>query len=83
MVPQNLFYWRTRADQLLIWQSVRWLEIVHSLTKHTSLSSIESKIHQAQKLYIEIYELSKEANDDFRVCFKDFKKDVDWNDYLD
>jgi hypothetical protein len=51
-------------------------EIVHRLTKQTSLADLKTQVLKAKELYDEIYELFDYIHDEFRVCFKDFKKDV-------
>ena len=58
------------------------IEFVHGLTKRTSLKDIGQQVSKVRDLYIEIYKLSTQAHDNFRLSFKDFKKDIDWNDYL-
>lgn len=55
------------------------IDIVHRLTKRSSLADLETQLLKVKKLYDEIYELFELIHDDFRVCFKDFKKDI----YLD
>ncbi len=52
------------------------IEIVHKLTKRSSLSDIEINLSTVKRLYDEIYELFDNMHDWFRLCFKDFKKDV-------
>lgn len=51
-------------------------EIVHRLTKQTSLADLKTQVLKVKELYDEIYELFDHIHDEFRVCFKDFKKDV-------
>ena len=52
------------------------IDIVHKLTKRSSLSNVGTQIAQVKKLYYEIYGLFDGIHDEFRVSFKDFKKDV-------
>ena len=52
------------------------IDIVHRLTKRSSLSDVGSQIAQVKTLYSEIYALFDGIHDWFRVSFKDFKKDV-------
>lgn len=52
------------------------IDIVHRLTKRSSLADLETQLLKVKKLYDEIYELFELIHDDFRVCFKDFKKDT-------
>lgn len=52
------------------------IEVVHRLTKRTSLSDLGVQIAQVKKLHHEIYDLFDGIHDWFRVCFKDFEKDV-------
>ncbi len=55
-------------------------DFIHRLTKRTSLADIETQTRQVADLYREIYRLSRQAHDTFRLSFKDFKKDVDWDE---
>jgi hypothetical protein len=55
---------------------------VHGLTKRTSLADIRDSLANIQRLYDEIYNLFYQAHDYFKLGFKDFKKDIDWEDYL-
>ena len=59
------------------------IDFVHGLTKRTSLKDIGRQIRKVRDLYVEIYTLSIQAHNNFRLSFKDFKKDVEWNDYSD
>lgn len=59
------------------------IDIVHHLTKRTSLSDLQHQVNEAKSLYEEIFDLFEDAHDFFRVCFKDYKKDVDWDEYLE
>ena len=68
-----------KAEQL---NSIR-IQIVHRLTKRPSLSGIRSLALKMKRLYEEIYSEFDEAHDWFRLCFKDFNKDIDWDDYLE
>ena len=52
------------------------IDIVHRLTKRSSLVDLKAQISQVKKLYDEIYELFDDIHDWFRACFKDFKKDI-------
>ncbi|HVG29080.1 MAG TPA: hypothetical protein VM864_05110 [Pyrinomonadaceae bacterium] len=52
------------------------IDIVHRLTKRSSLSDVGPQIGQVKKLYYEVYNLFDGIHDGFRISFKDFKKDV-------
>ena len=52
------------------------IDIVHRLTKRSSLSDVGTQIAQVKKLYYEIYDLFDGIHDWFRLSFKDFEKDV-------
>ncbi len=56
------------------------IEIVHNLTKTTSLNQITTQVAQVKNLYDEIFELFEGIHDYFRVCFHDFKKDGEWDE---
>jgi hypothetical protein len=59
------------------------IDIVHRLTKRTTLSSVQLQVSEAKRLFDEIYDLFEDTHDFFRVCFHSFRKDVDWDDYLE
>ena len=52
------------------------IRLVHGLTAQTTLAEIKDQIAEAKTIHNELYELFDEAHDHFRVCFKDFRKDV-------
>ena len=52
------------------------IDIVHRLTKRSSLADLKAQLLKVKKLYDEIYELFDDIHDWFRLCFKDLKKDV-------
>jgi CRISPR/Cas system-associated endoribonuclease Cas2 len=58
------------------------IDIVHGLTKMPDLKQIESKVLEAKRLYDDLFEHFDEEHDKFRVIFKDFKKDRDWDEEL-
>jgi hypothetical protein len=58
------------------------IEFVHGLTKCMSLSDIRNNLADIKELYDQIYTIFDQAHDHFCLCFKDFKKDIDWEDYL-
>jgi hypothetical protein len=45
------------------------------------LGKVGEEVSRAKHLFDEIYDLFEEIHDHFRVCFKDFRKDVDWDDF--
>jgi hypothetical protein len=57
------------------------INLVHNLTKMTSLSQIGTQVSRAKDLYGEIFELFGGIHDFFRVCFHNFKKDAEWDEY--
>lgn len=61
-----------RAGQL---NSLR-IEVVHRLVSRGSLAGLRRLAGRAQRLYEDCYRLFDTAHDHFRVCFKDFRKDV-------
>lgn len=50
--------------------------VFHGLTKQTSLQELEAKVSRVSDLYEEIFSLFDHSHDWFRLCFKDFSKDV-------
>ena len=58
------------------------IEIVHKLTRQSTLESIKSQLEKIRILFDEIYQLFDVAHDTWRVTFKDFRKDIDWDEYL-
>jgi hypothetical protein len=59
------------------------IDIVHRLTKQTNLSNVQHQVSEAKRLFDEIYDLFEDTYDYFRVCFHDFRKDIDWDEYLE
>ena len=59
------------------------IDIVHRLTKRTTLSNVQHQVSEAKRLFDEIYDLFEDTYDYFRVCFHGFRKDVDWDEYLE
>lgn len=51
-------------------------KIVHGLTKRTSLSELKNELENIQELYGIIFALFVKSHDWFKLCFKDFKKDI-------
>lgn len=61
--------------------SVR-IDIVHEITKKKSIDEIKGKMEESKKIFDEIYQHYVESNDWFMLSFKDFRKDIDWEDYI-
>ena len=59
------------------------IDIVHGLTKIPNLKEIEAKVKQAADLYNELFVKFDDEHDMFRLAFKDFKKDRDWDSELE
>ena len=59
------------------------IDIVHGLTKMPDLNRIESKVLEAKRLHDELFELFDKIHDEFRLIFKDFRKDRDWDEEID
>lgn len=60
----------------------RRIEIVHNLTRLTTLERVGEGVSEVKYLFDEIFGLFEAIHDYFRVCFKDFRKDVEWDSYL-
>ena len=58
------------------------IEIVHKLTKQPSIKSIKPKVLKAYDIFEKIFDLFGESHEYFQLTFKDLKKDIDWEDYL-
>ncbi len=58
-------------------------QIVHKLTKQTSLEEVKEQAVKVKKLFDETFTLSREANGYFYQVFSDYKKNVDWQEFLD
>src|SRR5262249_15907888 len=52
------------------------IAIVHKLPKRGSLKGLTREGCRAQRLYGEVFKIFDRAHDNFRLAFKDFKKDV-------
>lgn len=57
------------------------IEFVHGLTRKTTLDDIRMSLAKVETLFDEIYAIFEEAHDYFHLCFKDFKKDIDWDEW--
>jgi hypothetical protein len=55
------------------------IDLVHGLTKFTDLKQIEDKAIGAKHLFDNLFNKFEQEHDKFRVTFKDFKKDIDWD----
>ena len=58
------------------------IELVHGLTKIPKLSHVKAKVVKAKKLFDELFEKFEQEHDMFRLTFKDFRKDRDWDEEL-
>ncbi|MBC7750625.1 MAG: hypothetical protein H7Z73_02745 [Candidatus Saccharibacteria bacterium] len=52
------------------------IDIVHRLTRRDSLADLEVQILKVKELYDELFTLFEAIHDNFRLSFKDYKKDV-------
>ena len=52
------------------------IDIVHRLTKQSSIVEMQSQLICVQELSYRIFDLFEYIHDEFRVAFKDFRKDV-------
>lgn len=59
------------------------IQIVHGLTKQTSLEGLAKQAKQVKILFDEIFGLCQEVNGFFYLAFKDFRKDIDWEEYFE
>jgi hypothetical protein len=57
------------------------IEIVHKLTRQSTLQGINSQLAKTRVLFDEIYQLFDVAHDTWRVAFKDLRKGIDWDEY--
>ncbi len=57
--------------------------MVHRLTRKSSLQNIKDQSSQIKHIFDTIYRLFDEIYDDFRVSFHRYKKDTDWDDWLE
>ena len=58
------------------------ISIVHKLTRQSTTKSIRSQLKKIPILFDEICQLFEAAHDNWHVVFKDFRKDIDWDEYL-
>ena len=58
------------------------IELVHGLTRIPELNQIEAKVFEAKNYFDELFEKFDQEHDMFRVTFKDFEKDRDWDEEL-
>lgn len=59
------------------------IQIVHKLTKQSSLDEVKTQAVIVKKLFYEILDLCRDANSYFFRVFDNFKKAIDWKEYLE
>lgn len=59
------------------------IELVHGLTKMPDLRRVKTKVHKTKKLFDILFEKFNQEHDTFRLTFKDFRKDRDWDEELE
>jgi hypothetical protein len=59
------------------------ISIVHKLTKKNSITELKKEMLETKAIFDKIYELFSEIEDWFMLCFKDFKKNYNWDIYID
>lgn len=52
------------------------IDLVHKLAARLTLDDVVSRATEVKKIYDQLFSRFDEARDEFRVSFKDFKKDV-------
>jgi hypothetical protein len=57
------------------------IQLVHKLTKQTTLDEIKNQAIKVKDLFYGIYTLSKKSNEHFFAIFSDYKNDNDWEDF--
>ncbi|HHT9105440.1 MAG TPA: hypothetical protein ACFYD7_06165 [Candidatus Wujingus californicus] len=58
------------------------IEMVHGLTKIPDLRQVRARVNKAKKLFDNLFEKFDQEHDMFRLAFKDFRKDRDWDEEL-
>ncbi len=53
------------------------IQIVHKLTKNDTINQISEQCKSIKSTFDDIWELFDEVYDNYRVTFKDFRKDID------
>ena len=66
-------------EKVLVFNSIR-NEVVHKMRKN-NLDVMSQSLQKAKIIFDEIFTLYDEIQDDFRVVFHSFKKDVFWDEY--
>ena len=56
------------------------IDLVHALTKQESLDSVKEKVLHTKVRFDEFFSLFAESQDWFMLCFKDMRKDNEWED---
>ncbi len=59
------------------------IQLVHKLTKKTSLDDIKPQAEMVKDLFNEIFDLCHKADDRLRRRFSDFKNEVNWDGFLE
>lgn len=58
------------------------IDLVHGLTRQASLAKVKEKVLQTQEKFDEFFSMFNGSRDWFMLCFKDLRKDNEWDDLL-
>jgi hypothetical protein len=59
------------------------IDLVHRLTKRSSVEDLKCPAQRAKDVFDQLFAFFAESYDWFRLCYKDFLKDNDWDDLVD
>ena len=58
------------------------IDLVHGLTKQESLDKVKEKVLRTKAKFDEFFSMFSNSRDWFLLCFKDLRKDNEWDDLL-
>lgn len=83
-VAKSSMEFENKTELLSLAQSINQgrIELVHGLTKQESPEAISQKAQRVKARFEDFYDKFIEAQDWFLLCFKDLRKDRDWEELL-
>jgi hypothetical protein len=58
------------------------IDLVHGLTKQESLDEVKEKVLRTKAKFDEFFSMFNDSRDWFMLCFKDLRKDNEWDDMV-
>ena len=83
-VAKSSMEFENKSEILLLAQTINRgrIELVHGLTKQENMNEISLKAQRVRADFDEFSAMFVETQDWFHLCFKDLRKDKEWDDLL-